>query len=69
MIGAHADYNRDDFMFAREQRRGTRLDVKSPPPLRGGIIWLALYAVAIVAAVAGAVAAYANRPYPKWRAW
>lgn len=68
-IATHLHGNPEHRMWARTQRPGTHLDVKSPPPIRRGIAWLALYVIAGVAAIGGAVWAWANRPYPKRRAF
>lgn len=68
-IASHSDWTPELRMFARTQRRDGCELIKSPPPIRRGIAWLALYVIAGVAAIGGAVWAYCNRPYPKWRAF
>ena len=69
IASAHADHNPNDFAFQRTQSRYSGTLEKSPPPIRTGILHLALYAVAVVAAVGAAVVAWANRPYPRWRSF
>lgn len=61
--GLHAEYRREDFIFPRTQKPGTRLDIKSPAPLRHS------YALALVGAIVGAIVARMERPYLKHRAF